>query len=467
MPDVMKKDSIAKSCEVHVSAGRCAGTACAAPPAPSPMETDTSTDRYRGWNTQRLANEFIAVQVAPDIGGRIIQYQLGNREILWVNPVLAGKAPSPGGLGPNGEWLNYGGDKLWPAPQGWGNDEEWPGPPDAVLDGAPHALELPEARPGEAVVRLTSRPDSRSGIQFIRSVTVCPGSTRVAFDVTMRNIDTKPRRWGIWSVTQINAVRADGKGFNPELSAYCPINPESRYPEGFAVLFGTGNNPTFTTLRDGHLFQLKYQYQVGKVGLDSHAGWTATVDGSDGTVFVQRFQWEPKSDYPDGASVEFWSSGRGNIRAYNRDITMSDNPRDTPYLIECELLSPFARLNSGEVYNWRYQWCASNIGGNYPIVDCTDEAVISQPLRIKRIEGDIRITAHIGVFRAGFMRVMFLDRKQHVMPGKTCKTVTPFDGVNLDVLEALPETATQVALVLENENGETIAELAQAGTGKA
>jgi hypothetical protein len=98
-------------------------------------------------------------------------------------------------------------------------------------------------------------------------------------------------------------------------------------------------------------------------------------------------------------------------------------------------------------------------------VDCTDEAVISQPLSVKRIADEIRITAHLGVFRAGFMRVVFLDKKEHVRPGKTRKKVTPFDGVNLDVRETPPATAAQVALVLENEHGEIIAELMRTKLG--
>ena len=125
-------------------------------PAADTSRADAST--YQGWKTLRLANPLIELQILPEIGGRIIQFKLGDREFLWVNPQLAGKFPEPNGLNAEGGWFNIGGDKLWPAPQGWDNDQQWPGPPDAVLDGQPYECEsLAPEQPGEMAVRLTSR----------------------------------------------------------------------------------------------------------------------------------------------------------------------------------------------------------------------------------------------------------------------------------------------------------------------
>ncbi len=128
---------------------------------------------YQGWKTLRLANPLIELQVLPDVGGRIIQFKLGSHEFLWVNPQLAGKLPPASGLTDDGGWFNIGGDKLWPAPQGWDNEQQWPGPPDAVLDGQPYQLEqLPPGQPGETAIRLTSRNDPRSGIRLSRVVRI-------------------------------------------------------------------------------------------------------------------------------------------------------------------------------------------------------------------------------------------------------------------------------------------------------
>ena len=37
--------------------------------------------------------------------------------------------------------MNWGGDKVWLAPQGWENEDQWPGPPDPVLDGGAYHAE--------------------------------------------------------------------------------------------------------------------------------------------------------------------------------------------------------------------------------------------------------------------------------------------------------------------------------------
>jgi len=264
-----------------------------------------------------------------------------------VNPRLAGQLPQPDGLAADGTWFNVGGDKLWPAPQGWDNDQQWPGPPDAVLDGQPYALEQVRPRRGETAIRLTSRKDPRSGIRFTRVIRIFDHSTRVSFEATMTNVDTKRRRWGMWAHTQFDGATADGSGHNSLMQAWCPLNPESRFPRGYSVIFGESDNPSFQPDPERGLMRVQYQYGVGKIGLDSNAGWSATVDGESGAVFVQRFAFEPKKDYPDGASVEFCLNGAGQIHAYNRDMVMPADPAENPYVFESEVLSPYAGYQPG------------------------------------------------------------------------------------------------------------------------
>ncbi len=205
---------------------------------------------YRGWKTTALRNGLVEVLAVPAAGGRIVQFKLADAEFLWVNPQLAGKDPPPSGLGPDGKWLNYGGDKLWPAPQGWDNDRQWPGPPDAVLDGGPYRCDLLGEHGSleprrEVAIRLTSGKARDTGIQFSRTIRLATGSTHVAFDATMTNIDNKPRRWGIWSHTQLDGGRHDAKGPNAKLVAYCPLNARSQFAKGYSVIFGPQDNPSF------------------------------------------------------------------------------------------------------------------------------------------------------------------------------------------------------------------------------
>ena len=417
---------------------------------------------YRGWKSQRLGNGLIELQIVPDIGGRVIQFKLADKEFLWVNPNLAGAPPSPNGLAPDGGWLNYGGDKLWPAPQGWDNDEQWPGPPDAVLDGSPHKMEILSEGGEEASVRLTSGEDKRSGIRFSRVIRIFEDSTRVSFEATMKNIDTKPRRWGIWAHTQLDAAKADGSSFNPLMNAWCPINPKSHFEKGFTYIFGASDNPSFQPDPARGLMRVEYQYKVGKIGLDSHAGWTATVDGESGAVFVQRFVFEPKKEYPDGSSVEFWHNGVGSIHAYNKEMVMAANPAENPYVFESEVLSPYARLKPGKSHTWRYDWFAANIGGDFPIVDCTSVGVVAEPLRATISSGKVSLKGRFGVFAPGTVRAEFHDAKGRRLQALGLPLpALPLKPLVIDTVVEAPPAAVSVNLVLLDGRGKPAGELAR------
>lgn len=408
-----------------------------------------SESGYKGWTSHRLGNGLIDLEIVPVIGGRIMQFRFGQKEFLWVNPKLAGKLPPETGLAADGSWLNYGGDKLWPAPQGWSGDDEWPGPPDAVLDGQPYEFEKVAGNRGESAVRLTSREDQRSGIQFSRVIRIFDGSTRVSFDATMKNIDARPRRWGIWAHTQLDGAKTDGSSFNPLMNAWCPVNPDSKFPGGYSVIFGKKDNPSFQPDPLRGLMCVQYQYQVGKTGLDSHAGWSATVDGASGAVFVQRFTFEPGKEYPDGSSVEFWLNGRGIITAYKREMVQSANPALNPYVFESEILSPLAKLEPGESYAWHYDWYAANIGGDYPVVDCNAAGVTAQPLRASNLYGKVSVKGRFGLFSFGSVVAEFTDENGRIVQTAILKEeASPLIPLVVDTTVAAPDNAVSVRLVM-------------------
>ena len=397
----------------------------------------------------------VRLRVVPDIGGRVIQYSLGGKNFLWVNPNFHGQTSPQTGLASDGSWLNYGGDKLWPAPQGWDSDQQWPGPPDPVLDGQPYKLEQLPAKQGETAIRLTSRDDLRSGIQFSRIVRLFNGSTRVSFEATMKNIDTKPRRWGIWAHTQLNAGTADGSTYNPLLQSWCPLNPQSHFPKGYSVIFGAPDNPSFQADAPRGLMRVRYQYKVGKIGLDSRAGWIATVDGQNGAVFIQRFVFEPKKEYPDGSSAEFWHNGIGQIRAYNRNMVMATNAAENPYVFESEVLSPFAELKPGQSYTWRYEWDACIIGGDFPVVACSEAGVVSEPLAATKTGDTLELRGRFGVFAPGFFDAVFQDASGRAVARQRLPApVTPLEAAVVDATLKAPATACAVTLTVVRADGE-------------
>jgi hypothetical protein len=390
-----------------------------------------------------------------------MNYQLGSHHFLWANPLLAGQSPPDNGLAPDGTWLNWGGDKLWLAPQGWDNNEQWPGPPDPVLDGGRHRVEVLRQNDGSSSIQLTSAPDDRTGMQLSRTLRLQEHSSRLNIVATMTNIGTIPRRWGIWTVTQLDAGDREGSGWNPELRTYVPVKAESLYAKGYRVLYGNSNNPQFT-IKDG-LLQTHYQRIVGKVGLDSDAGWVATVDGTKGNVFVQRALYEEGAEYPDEASVEVWTNGLGSLTAYGRTEQMSEDPGVNPYVLESELLSPFAALAPGESAEFVYDWYAANIGvkaqGSYPVLDCSAAGCVAEPLRISS-EGHLR--GRFGVFHEGDAAIEFLR-----VDGTCASLMTklgqgsPRLPMILDEHIYVPEMAHSAVLALYTHDGDRVGELAR------
>ena len=86
-----------------------AATSCQGPPRqtprpardPAPLPAASiARSSYRGWDTIVLRNGLVEVQVAPQLGGRVVRYTLGDFGLLWVNERLAGRRPPARGVGP-------------------------------------------------------------------------------------------------------------------------------------------------------------------------------------------------------------------------------------------------------------------------------------------------------------------------------------------------------------------------------
>ena len=419
------------------------------------------------WNDKVLENGLVELRIVPRIGGRVIQYKLGDHAFFWVNPKLVNAVPPQSGLGPDGEWLNYGGAKLWPAPQGWDNDGQWPGPPDAVLDGGPYAMEVLSADPAEQSVRLSSAEDPHSGIRFSRVITVRSGTTCVQVDATMTNIDDAPRRWGIWDHIQFDASNRHGAGANENLWAYCPLNAKSRFPRGYDVQYGLVNNPSFKPDYENGMMRVHYRHLVGKAGVDSTAGWVATVDASEGCVFVHRFKYEPDKAYPDDSSVEFWMNGTGQFAAWGKINTQGERPEDIPFVLESEIISPYAQLEPGEDYTFSYKWCSARIPRNSHVVSCNDVGVTCRALVAKLKNRTLSLAGTYGVFYEGSIRISLIDAEDRQTTLLEAVPISPAEPLNMKQISAtleqskMPPDAVSIAIDLINNNGKTLGRLAQ------
>lgn len=414
------------------------------------------------WAKVHMSNDLICLQVVPEIGGRVLQYKLNDYGYFLVNEELYDKKPPASGVGPDDAWLNYGGDKLWLAPQGWDNDQQWPGPPDTVLDGQPYAVETISSKE----IRLTSREDKRSGVQLSRVIKIFDGTTRVSIDATMKNIDTKTRRWGIWAHTQFNAGNRHGKGYNENYWAYCPLNNNSIFTKGYEVQYGLVNNMSYKPDYDNGMMRVHYQRRVGKIGIDSHAGWVATVDATDGYVFVHRFKYEPEKAYPDNSSVEIWMNGLGEFVAWGKVNQMPEDTKANPYNFESEVISPYASLEPGQEYTYHYEWYSAKIPSGLGMVDCSDVGVVCEALAAVHKGASLNITGKFGVFYEGTIKITAFDKNGREIEKLAAGIdVSPLESLNLnlniDNLAYLSKVEV-VSVSLLDRNKKLIGELSNA-----
>ena len=399
---------------------------------------------FHGWNGFEIGNGIVRLVAVPDIGGRIMAYDLGDYPFLYVDRPLAGKLFSPEenqGDGSLAAWKNYGGDKTWPSPQGWDNDQQWAGPPDGILDTGRYQLETFSADADSVSLKMTSPVGSPTGVQITRQITLRSGSSRVALDLSFRNISQRKIRWSIWDVVQLAAERvtADGQ-LAPETGCVvsAPLNPKSKFDAGYYVMFGDPKNPQWQSDKQSGLFLGNYQWEIGKVGLDSCGNWAAFANKSSQHAFAARYTAQPGQEYPDdGAGVEFWTVGRGKVANL-------DYEKEQIFLMEVEILSPFQNIESGQTASFSIEWGACRCPG--PIMDVTEGGCVARKLSAQRKGDFVYIRGDFGTFDEGLLRLEWLDPAGLVTDSVDLGAVNPLGAIRLDEKYTVHKGSSRVRL---------------------
>ncbi|MBN1466471.1 hypothetical protein JXA02_11955 [candidate division KSB1 bacterium] len=288
-------------------------------------EVTVAKTTYSGWNdAYEMTNGLVKVVVVPAIG-RIMYYGfVDGANILWNNPSFYGKTlPYGQPYRENGAitWANFGGDKVWPTEQSQFPDiNGYAWPPDHWFDGGAHAVD--EIADG---VRLSSQVSNYCGAQSIREIILDPFSSELKINQTIRkakraqNSSVEPIEYTIWNVTQIR----------PPKMALLRLNPNSRledrihlWQQADANLLMSGDVATF----------FPHPTSSQKAGADSDFWLAAIVDN----IVIGEFFRLQTGVYPDnGLSAEVYNC---------------------PDYTELELLSPFARLSTGESTHFTISW---------------------------------------------------------------------------------------------------------------
>ena len=283
-----------------------------------PAAPDSATGRRAGVSVERIswhgwadccliANGRVEAVVVPAIG-RVMQLRLkGEAEgAFWANRALDGQLHDAA----SSEWMNFGGDKCWPAPQSaWPQHQGRDWPPPVACDALPVAAVVVERG-----VVLTSPVDPGYGIQVVRHVELDAGKPIMRIATQFRKLSGGAVRVGVWSITQMS---------DPE--RVCIQLPEaSKFASGYVRLLEA--EPADLKI-DGRLLSLRrHARQQVKVGSDgSSMAWL-------GKNCVVRIDTGIRpGDYPDGGCV----------------TEVYTNPDPLQY-VELETLGPLTTMNPGD-----------------------------------------------------------------------------------------------------------------------
>jgi hypothetical protein len=404
---------------------------------------------FEGWKAQQISNDWLKLIVVPQLGGRLMQVFFAGHPFLFVNSEYKGHYFPPSEGAANGKWFNYGGDKIWPMPEGSQDEHHWPGPISDELDDGTYAIQV-VSLDSRCTLKLDGPPDKRTGLQYSREISIGGDSPEVAFHAVMKNVSSRPIQWSMQSVTQYDTADLQTAGaYNKDFWAFTPINLKSSYLEGYHVRSGLADDPSFSA-KSG-LFALHWLYLQSEVWIDSPGGWLAVADYSKHFALVERFIYHEEADYPGKATVIFYKNGPGIDIDKKGMPFIRTSPDDAPYYMEAELNSPIVRLDPGGSYAMDTKWYPTRIGKNFTTV--TDAGAISEPLTISTTENGIRISASFGVFFGGKLAAHLYDGNNRELGAVALQSVNPSELVSLDQEIKIPSLTERISLRLIDAQG--------------
>jgi hypothetical protein len=262
---------------------------------------------YRGWpNSLRLVNDSVEVIAVPAVG-RVMSFRFRDgANVFWEDAALAGQHGDATGR----RWVNFGGDKTWPAPESeWKSftKQGWMPPP------AFDALPVEGRVDGETIV-LTSPIDPFYGIRTVRRISLAASGPVLTIATTYERVLGSPTKVSIWVITQFAEPEA----------VLVPVPAPSRFPDGHYVF---GDKPWPQVRREHSWLRLtRDPAKAHKLGSDADRMlWVGPH-----VLCLVAAPRRAGAEYPDrGASVEVYT-----------------NPNPKPY-VELETLGPLRPLAPG------------------------------------------------------------------------------------------------------------------------
>ena len=269
---------------------------------------------FQGWpNCYRVSNGTVEFIATTDVGPRIISFGfVGGANLFFVREDFAGQT---GGT----EWKNYGGHRIWHAPE------------DKVRTYEPDNSPV-EAQVIANGLVLTMPPEKLSAIQKSIEITLDPATSEVRVIHRLKNTGPWPVEIAPWA---ISVMAPGGFAIAPMPTAF---HPDRLLPNRALTLW------PYTDMRDdrwlwGTDYVLLRQKVVqgqerAKVGINNNLGWAAYY--LKPFLFIKRFAPVEGAHYPDfNSSLEVFSNNR---------------------MLELETLGPLAVLQPGAVVAHEERW---------------------------------------------------------------------------------------------------------------
>jgi hypothetical protein len=414
---------------------------------------------FEGWRAEELSNPWVKLNVVPQLGGRLMQVTFAGHAYLFVNPKYKGQYIPPTSEAAKSRWINYGGDKIWPMPEGTQDEQHWAGPVSDALDDGDYSFKI-LSQDSACTVHLAGPPDLRTGLQYSREISIRGDSPEISFHAVMKNVANHPIRWSIQSVTQYNTAGAANPGeFNREFWAFTPANQHSAYLNQYHVRSGLADDPSFAV--KNNLFTLHWLYLQNEVWVDSPGDWLAVIDGSTRFAMVERFHYFEGAEYPGKATVIFYKNGP-SLAIDDKGIPnlTSSNPEDRLHYMEAEINSPMVQLQSGETYAMDTRWFPTRMGKEFKTV--TDAGVVGSSLAVSSTSKGILLSGIFGVFVPGKLEARLFDSHGTAIANIPLQAVSPSEIVELRVELKVPAPTARVSLHVMDAQGNDQGSLGEA-----
>ena len=272
-------------------------------------------DYYGYDNCIELSNAKTRVVLCPAAGGRVLEYSVDGKNVLYLPAGSEGWRPTKENK--RGKML-AGRFDIGPEKMVKRGRILWQGPWQGELTGHRSA-------------RLTSEFDEESGVRLTRDFRLDAESSRLVCTQTIANESNMPVSLCHWSRTF-----AVGGGI-----AVVPRSPRGRFPKGF-VLYQEGESITIDAEDPNILVTDEAVLITGppaspKLGFDSHAGWLAYLAPTD-QLFIKRYRTFPQRAYNEFASL-------------TASVWYPDGE-----MVEVEPIGPAENLRPGEKANFTEEW---------------------------------------------------------------------------------------------------------------